>query len=145
VVFLVKFKHHGGIFMLISCPNCGEQYDVDNSFEGQKVECGKCGKKFFICKKNEIQIKTQITPIDLGAVPIIDSKHENKRCPMCGEIIHVSAKICRFCNAVLDDIMAQNIANATNSTCTWITFEAWCSIILSIVGFIFFVIFLFAF
>lgn len=30
----------------IKCPNCGQEYVIDNSFIGQAVNCEKCGTKF---------------------------------------------------------------------------------------------------
>lgn len=34
----------------IECPHCNQEYSVDNSFIGQKVECTACGNKFTIKK-----------------------------------------------------------------------------------------------
>ena len=55
----------------IICPSCGQEYDVSESYIGQKVECD-CGKKFI-------------------------AEEAHKRCPMCGEKILLSAKKCKHC------------------------------------------------
>lgn len=34
--------------MITFCPKCYQKYEVDNSFDGQDVECGKCGFKFTV-------------------------------------------------------------------------------------------------
>lgn len=60
--------------MLISCPNCGEQYDVSPDRAGQVVQCAKCCEEFTIPPKTFV-------PIDLSAVPaknIVSKKNKEK-------------------------------------------------------------------
>lgn len=61
----------------ITCPSCGQEYDVSETYIGQKVECA-CGTKFI-------------------------AEEAQKRCPMCGEKILISAKKCRYCGEYLVD------------------------------------------
>ncbi len=59
------------------CPSCGQEYDIDETYIGHKVECA-CGTKFI-------------------------AEEAQKRCPMCGEKILISAKKCRYCGEYLVD------------------------------------------
>lgn len=55
----------------ITCPSCGQEYDVSETYIGQKVECG-CGTKFI-------------------------AEEAQRRCPMCGEKVLLSAQKCKHC------------------------------------------------
>lgn len=84
--------------MKISCPNCGQKYDADDSIVGQTAECGKCGEEFVVhdfSKLPEYPKNTQ---------PFI---RETKICPMCGETILAVAKKCRYCGTVFGDIQVK--------------------------------------
>ena len=59
----------------IVCPSCGQEYDIEDTYIGHKVECA-CGTKFI-------------------------AKEAQKRCPMCCEKILISAKKCRYCGEYL--------------------------------------------
>jgi|GEM_PF-5026698 len=67
----------------IMCPSCGQEYNIDETYIGHKVECA-CGTKFI-------------------------AEEAQKRCPMCGEKILISAKKCRYCGEYL-------VANADAKT-----------------------------
>ena len=68
--------------MKIQCEKCGRQYEVEESYIGQDVEC-ECGHKWQI----------QAEP----------PRPETKKCPMCGEEILAVAKKCRFCGEYLSE------------------------------------------
>lgn len=65
--------------MKVQCKKCGSIYELDESFIGQKVECG-CGEKWEV-----------------------ESPEKTKKCPMCGEEILEIAKKCRFCGEYLSE------------------------------------------
>jgi len=44
--------------MNISCPNCGQKYEVDSSILGQNVECESCGTNF-IANIPKLQVKRE--------------------------------------------------------------------------------------
>ena len=66
--------------MKISCPHCGQHFEVDKGFAGRSVECSSCGREF-----------------------TITAPEPTKRCPMCGEEILAVAKKCKHCGEYLDD------------------------------------------
>ena len=72
--------------MKIQCAKCGREYEVEESFIGQNVEC-ECGEKW------EITAPTEPRP----------EPEKTKKCPMCGEEILAIAKKCRFCGEYLSE------------------------------------------
>ena len=72
--------------MKIQCAKCGREYEVEESFIGQTVEC-ECGEKW------EITAPTEPRP----------EPEKTKKCPMCGEEILAIAKKCRFCGEYLSE------------------------------------------
>lgn len=64
--------------MKIKCPNCEQEYEVENGLSGQKVECPDCFEKF-----------------------IAEVKSETKQCPFCAEIIQIAANKCKHCGEFL--------------------------------------------
>lgn len=75
--------------MQISCPNCGQKYDVDDSCAGQTAQCEQCGEKFVVYAVVKPPKPTQ------PAIP------KTRTCPMCGENILIIAKKCRYCGTML--------------------------------------------
>jgi transcription elongation factor Elf1 len=132
--------------MDILCPHCSQKYTVDDSRAGQIVQCAVCGDEFAIPKPELIKPEPIVKPvIDINNPRRHKSLPQNKICPMCGETILYIAKKCRFCQTVLDDDMVQDILNTSRNITTSLRLDIICSIILSICGFIFFVVFLCAF
>jgi len=76
--------------MKIKCPSCGQEYDIDETYIGHKVECA-CGTKFI-------------------------AEEAQKRCPMCGEKILISAKKCRYCGEYLVANAGAKTVNTPTST-----------------------------
>ena len=69
--------------MKISCPHCQQNYEVDESYAGQNVQCQNCGNEFSVNASPVVMLPT-------------------KKCPMCGEEILAVAKKCKHCGEYLD-------------------------------------------
>lgn len=72
--------------MITFCPKCYQKYEVDNSFDGQDVECGKCGFKFTVSEgvikllseeeekaipQESVQVRDELIPKDIIAAVFI--------------------------------------------------------------------------
>lgn len=92
--------------MLISCPYCQKEYDVEESRGGQTIQCAACCGEFITPYGEE---PDKITPSFVPKISL-DSKKSaqkltqptHKHCPMCGEKILYVAKKCRYCQSMLD-------------------------------------------
>ena len=79
--------------MNISCPNCGQNYEIDSNYIGQKVKCQICNHEFLIENENK---KTEQKAI---------YKPEEKKqktgllyfCPACGGKCSKNAEACPHC------------------------------------------------
>ena len=40
--------------MIIKCPSCAAQFDIDKSLKGEAVNCPDCGKAFVAGKKTDL-------------------------------------------------------------------------------------------
>lgn len=68
--------------MKITCPDCHQNYEVDETYIGRSVSCQACGKTFDVLK-----------PVETEAT---------RCCPFCGEKILSVAKKCKHCGEFLD-------------------------------------------
>lgn len=79
--------------MKVSCPNCGQFYEVEEKFTGLNVGCPSCGKSF--------------------KIPALE---QTKRCPMCGEEILAVAKKCKHCGEYLDAAYRKNTGHGSRQS-----------------------------
>lgn len=52
--------------MKISCPKCGQNYEVEDRYQGEMLECIQCGQQFkadILSEKNIVN--TKISPLEL--------------------------------------------------------------------------------
>lgn len=69
-----------------TCPNCHQEIEADDSFQGMEAKCPSCDTKLIVPVPNSSQIL----------------RDDERECPFCGEIIKKKAIICRFCKEKLD-------------------------------------------
>lgn len=92
--------------MIILCPYCQQEYDIEDSRAGQTIQCAMCSEEFSVPSENEPENN------DLGFIPQISlderktihksTQPTHKHCPMCGEKILYIAKKCRYCQTELN-------------------------------------------
>lgn len=69
--------------MKITCPDCHQNYEVDETYIGRSVSCQACGKTFDVLK-----------PVETEAT---------RCCPFCGEKILSVAKKCKHCGEFINE------------------------------------------
>lgn len=99
--------------MKISCPKCGQEYDVEQSAVGQEAECSECGGSFTVTTEQSA---------------------ETKECPYCAETIKAAAVKCRFCGADLSAPTASKAARIVQRGATQNGGCAGCLVALIIFG-----------
>lgn len=79
--------------MKISCPHCGQHYDVEETDLGKEADCTCCGKRFSL-QPTVIPVIPAQPPPSLGACPYCGGEITPgvKKCRHCGEWIEPSAK-----------------------------------------------------
>jgi len=75
--------------MKVSCPHCGQHFDVDDADVGKEADCMNCGKRFVLQASAEPPV---------SAPPAAASS----TCPYCGGEIVSGVKKCRHCGEWLD-------------------------------------------
>lgn len=85
--------------MKTECPHCRHEYDLPETFKGQKVKCIKCGEVFVI--KEPVK-KTAPPP-----QPVPPRKKDAPapkliKCPTCGKSVASSAPYCPHCGVVVN-------------------------------------------
>jgi predicted RNA-binding Zn-ribbon protein involved in translation (DUF1610 family) len=105
------------------CPRCGKKLKAPESAAGKSSKCPGCGATVTcpepVYDAEVVEMKTTpekpagVNPYDdldddkpyamAGPPPVQEPKVESRRpCPMCGEMILVTAAKCRYCNEVFD-------------------------------------------
>lgn len=112
--------------MNISCPNCGQNYEIDSNYIGQKVNCQICNHEFLIQNENK---KTELKEI---------YKPEEKKqetgllyfCPTCGGKCSKNAEVCPHCGEPI---------NIRNKDITFLkSFKIGCGVVLALICAVFF-------
>lgn len=87
--------------MKISCPHCGQRYELDDSFAGQSVTCERCWKDF-----------VAFAPEPPPPEPVKEKDDAEKQaepeksvilCPYCESEIPQFVKKCRYCGEWLNE------------------------------------------
>ena len=97
--------------MKISCPYCGQHYEVDDSSVGMSAKCDKCQKDF------TISVAPTESP-NLQAVPS-PPPPTTAYCRFCGGEIVAGAKKCRHCGAWLDAPQPLLVSKIFFEFCAW--------------------------
>ena len=79
--------------MKISCPHCGQHYEVDDNTDGTILTCEGCWKDFTVSSAAAEPPPAAAKP---SAEPTIS------RCPFCGGEIMPGVKKCRHCGEWLE-------------------------------------------
>ena len=74
--------------MKLSCPHCGQHFDVDESDLGKEADCTGCGKRFVL------QAPASPAPSQQPPAPGV--------CPYCGGEIVSGVRKCRHCGEWLE-------------------------------------------
>lgn len=75
--------------MKISCPHCGQHFDVEEADFGKEADCTNCGKRFILQRSAEQPVPAQQSPVSVA-------------CPYCGGEISPGVKKCRHCGEWLN-------------------------------------------
>lgn len=121
--------------MLIKCPHCGTEYEVDKDACGQKADCLECGRKFVVGSDVDVSYLPSNAPsthASLGFVPSKIRDYCNKmwypenetdvdiKCPFCKTAFHAQqgdfgkSHTCKGCNKELNIPMAYICPNDGN-------------------------------
>lgn len=91
----------------INCPNCNQEYEVDESMVGQKVQCGVCDVHF------SVQLEDSRPDSHTGNQGMANDKSNDKMdavnnsnapatCPHCGNENAPGTTFCIFCGKAID-------------------------------------------
>ena len=76
--------------MKTQCPHCGQHYEIDDQYNGQIIECQKCGQEFVIEPRSPILV-TSPRKSDANCI--------QKQCPFCKKDIAGDAQKCCHCGS----------------------------------------------
>ena len=114
----MKQQSDGDEQIIICCPSCSQQYEIELEMLGEEAVCQKCGTAF---------------ALRIGDfAPKESPMQQTKACPYCGEAILALAKKCKHCGEFLDaelrikdekkrELRSNNPINMTMSFVRWFT------------------------
>lgn len=76
--------------MKTQCPHCSQRYEIDDQYNGQIIECQKCGQEFVI---------EPLSPILVTSPRKSDANCIQKQCPFCKGDIAEGAQKCCHCGS----------------------------------------------
>ena len=74
--------------MLTQCPNCKQNYEIDDEFNGKFVECSSCKHEFVVVSAKQTENTDR-------------SQNDFKCCDYCKENINIQASKCKHCGMFL--------------------------------------------
>ena len=79
----------------VECPGCGHRIKVRDEMLGSRLKCPACGAAAKIPDLvDEVEVVERTS-----AVP----QARKRPCPMCGELIYITARKCRFCDEEFEE------------------------------------------
>lgn len=96
----------------VRCPSCSKLLKAKETMAGKRVKCPACGEPVTIPSPGDEEVYDAevVPPEDEYGLPADsheaasdeepDEEPEKRACPMCGEMINVAAKKCRYCGEV---------------------------------------------
>lgn len=98
----------------VKCCDCGKALKAPDALAGKKAKCPDCGAVVVVpnlagpVESNDGQGEATLDEMT-------DDDAEQKPCPMCGELIAVSAVKCRFCGETLISPLRRRERQRTSS------------------------------
>ncbi len=91
----------------INCPNCNQEYEVDESMQGQKVQCGVCDVCFSVRLEpshTDSHTGNQSLPNDKSNDQVVTSNKSiaPATCPHCGNANAHGTIFCIFCGNAIE-------------------------------------------
>ncbi len=82
-----------------ACHHCGKPLSTTDDRAGMKAKCPGCGEAVLVPAPRAVGGAPAGPVLAVDPAPIIDT--ERRTCPMCGEAIHASSRVCEHCGEPL--------------------------------------------
>jgi predicted RNA-binding Zn-ribbon protein involved in translation (DUF1610 family) len=79
----------------VECPGCGHRIKVRDEMLGARLKCPACGAA--------AKIPELVDEVEVVEKTSSTRQAPKRPCPMCGELIYVTARVCRFCDEEFED------------------------------------------
>ena len=94
--------------MIVHCPFCNQEYELEDIVEDAEYECGQCHQKFtpkadVIGSSDKDFSTNNDSPVHSGIASQPEARHSNLfACPDCGRQISIYARTCPGCGHPFD-------------------------------------------